>query len=963
MSDRSGLINPSFKIPLTESPAFVRFHKSRQSGQSFYAEEVSGDALAAHYRYMLTLPVFGDILNGFFKAGFTLPESQINNVANFSHGNLIFITYQHVPEAWDIFKRFAKVFDLTYTRFNDLKQAEAQAQKARIEAALERVRARAMSMQNSDELNELVTILFEELIKLDLVPARCIIWIFDSNTLDARVWMANAEDQSKTESCHIKRLNHPYYEAIIKGWKEKTATWVYDLHGEDKRTIDRLLLYETELSHLPEAVKKRILTSERTLISGSFNNFGLIEASGPLAHSDEQLDILYRFGKVFDLSYTRFNDLKQAEAQAKEAKIEAALERVRSKALAMQTSDDLIDVANVLREQMGNLGQPELDSSVVHLYNGDSKIFEAWYAYAHPNHSAEIITGIATVRKDATAWTQEVIDKYQSMETDYTIVSSGQKLNEHYKMLAEVANATVDYDNKGQMIIPEILYYHFSKFSGGALLMISNQEPSKESRELQKRAAAVFDLAYTRFNDLKQAEARARESKIEASLDRVRAEIASMRTTTDLEQLTPLIWNELTNLGVPFTRCGVFIMDKEKEQIQTYLSTPEGKAIAAFQLPFHTKGITEQVVRHWQSRQLFTESWDGATFMQWASSLVEQGILPSKETYLTQSPPQQLTLHFVPFLQGMLYVGNSSALNSNALDVVQAIADAFSTAYARYEDFRKLEAAKQQVEQTLTELKSAQVQLIQKEKMASLGELTAGIAHEIQNPLNFVNNFSELNKEMLAELKEEINKGNYDEVMVIAHAIDANEEKINYHGKRADAIVKGMLQHSRKNTGEKQSTDINALCDEYLRLSYHGLRAKDKTFNATLKTFFDETIDKVNIVPQDIGRVLLNLFNNAFYAVHEHLKKFGNSYDPTVLVSTKKLNDRIEIVVKDNGMGISKSLTDKIFQPFFTTKHTGQGTGLGLSLSYDIIKAHGGELNVLTEEGEGAAFIIELPLE
>lgn len=273
-----------------------------------------------------------------------------------------------------------------------------------------------------------------------------------------------------------------------------------------------------------------------------------------------------------------------------------------------------------------------------------------------------------------------------------------------------------------------------------------------------------------------------------------------------------------------------------------------------------------------------------------------------------------------------------------------------------------LQQQKARTEQALQELKMTQSQLIQSEKMASLGELTAGIAHEIQNPLNFINNFSEVNSELIDDVEQVLDNGNLDDAKAILGNVKGNEQKISHHGKRADAIVKNMLQHSRKNTGQKESVNINVLCDEYLRLSFYGLRAKDKTFNANFKTGFDESIGKINIVPQDIGRVLLNLFNNAFYAVHEHLKKLGGNYKPTVVVRTKKINGNVEIHVQDNGMGISKSLQEKIFQPFFTTKPTGQGTGLGLSLSYDIIKAHGGELKVESKEGEGATFIIILPV-
>ena len=289
---------------------------------------------------------------------------------------------------------------------------------------------------------------------------------------------------------------------------------------------------------------------------------------------------------------------------------------------------------------------------------------------------------------------------------------------------------------------------------------------------------------------------------------------------------------------------------------------------------------------------------------------------------------------------------------------------------------RELAQAKE-IEKAYTELKTTQAQLIQSEKMASLGELTAGIAHEIQNPLNFVNNFSEVNKELIGEMRTEIDKGNMDEVKAIAKDIEENEEKILQHGKRADAIVKGMLQHSRSSSGIKEPSNINAIADEYLRLAYHGLRAKDKSFNATMKTNFDQSIGYINIIPQDIGRVILNLITNAFYAVSEKKKildqqGFQNQleispYEPTVTVTTSTTpspgagRSAVRISVKDNGNGIPQKNLDKIFQPFFTTKPSGEGTGLGLSLSYEIItKGHGGELKVDTKDGEFTEFIIIL---
>jgi len=268
---------------------------------------------------------------------------------------------------------------------------------------------------------------------------------------------------------------------------------------------------------------------------------------------------------------------------------------------------------------------------------------------------------------------------------------------------------------------------------------------------------------------------------------------------------------------------------------------------------------------------------------------------------------------------------------------------------------------KNELQKSLNELNRAQLQLIQKEKMASLGELTAGIAHEIQNPLNFVNNFSDVTIELIDELFEDLKKNDRKETIAVADDIKQNLEKINHHGKRADSIVKGMLEHSRVDTGQKELTDINKLAAESMRLSYANFFAKDNTFTASCETFFDDNIGKIPVVPPAIKRVFFNLFNNAFYAVKEKKNRVGESYKPVVAVTTKKENNNILIIVSDNGAGISPQILQKIFQPFFTTKPAGEGTGLGLSLSYDIMKAHEWEITVESVEGEGTAFMITLP--
>ncbi|MEO7905454.1 MAG: ATP-binding protein, partial [Saprospiraceae bacterium] len=371
------------------------------------------------------------------------------------------------------------------------------------------------------------------------------------------------------------------------------------------------------------------------------------------------------------------------------------------------------------------------------------------------------------------------------------------------------------------------------------------------------------------------------------------------------------------------------------------------------------------------------------------------------------------------FSQGFIGIASPEPQPEETINLLERFAGVFNLTFARFNDLKiaeahalqaeldleQLQSEKRRAEDALTELRATQKQLIQSEKMASLGELTAGIAHEIQNPLNFVNNFSEVNAELIDELKTELATGNTQQAIELANDIKDNEQKINHHGKRAEAIVKGMLQHSRSSSGVKELTDINASVDEYLRLAYHGLRAKDKSFNATMKTDYDDNIGLINIIPQDIGRVILNLITNAFYAVSTAPKSpvlrqantqpdatdstpssFHSTSSPqaaqhpgdfnfelTVTVITKLLKSPIwdsgvkggpgiEIRVSDNGNGIPQNILDKIFQPFFTTKPTGKGTGLGLSLSYDIIKAHGGELKVETREGEWTQFIIQLPV-
>lgn len=459
-----------------------------------------------------------------------------------------------------------------------------------------------------------------------------------------------------------------------------------------------------------------------------------------------------------------------------------------------------------------------------------------------------------------------------------------------------------------------------------------------------------------------------REVEVEKALEKVRVKALDMRNSSELSETSTILFQQLKELNIDAIRSGVGIFDDEENAIELWVTSIANDGKLFFVLDYinvSVHPIFENIIEARKARKSYVlTKLEGKELTSYYRTMSTYSGITNKKQDLSSE-----YYYSFFFSAGTINVVSGKALTKEETDIMLRMANVFGLIYTRFLDLKRSEEQavlineeKKTLEATLANLKITQHQLIQSEKMASLGELTAGIAHEIQNPLNFVNNFSEVNKELLTEMNEEIAKGNYEQVKTIAEDIAANEEKINFHGKRADAIVKSMLQHSRSSSGKKELADINLLCDEYLRLSYHGLRAKDKSFNAKFETDFDTTLQKINIVPQEIGRVILNLINNAFYSVSDKKKTNPEGYEPTVTISTRNLDDKAEIRIKDNGNGVPKKVVDKIFQPFFTTKPTGEGTGLGLSMSYDIItKGHNGELTVETKEGEFAEFIIKLP--
>jgi signal transduction histidine kinase len=850
-----------------------------------------------------------------------------------------------------ILKRFGNTFDQIYTRYLDIQKAEAQAREARIEYSLEKLRSKTMAMHNSQDVADATATMFKELEDLGVETLRCGILIGKEN-FQMEVWTAKYTADGKIDLTigSLDMTLHPLLVENYKAWLNKKSIYSYLLEGSE------LISYYEEINKTPQYPSQFQLSS--LPIKQFSNSFYFSEGriyvftEDPL--SDEAAKILERFAGVFALTYRRFQDLQKAEFQAQEAIIEAAIEKVRGKAMAMRSSQDLSSTAAMVFTEVRKLGI-SLFRAGVGIIDEEARKLQAYTSSTSAGEESLEFTGWVELTGHPVL--EKVYESWQNKK-DFFPVLSGEEIKTFYDRLSVGISVPYFPDWKSGK---KLFGYHLI-LSVGILYGWSEYAFAEAELNILKRFAAVIDLTFRRYFELQQSETNEREAVRQASLDRVRAEIASMRTTNDLDKIIPLIWTELIKLGIHFVRCGVFIMDETRELMHSFLSTPEGHAIASVDVLFGQPGKLGKIITQWLQNEPCLEHWQGEDFNVFADILLEQGAIKSKKEYFSRIPKEGIFSHCIPFLQGMLYVGNTSWLEEDEINLIQTLADAFSTAYSRYEDFNKLESAKLQVEKSLADLKSAQSLLIQSEKMASLGEMTAGIAHEIQNPLNFVNNFSEVNAELTNELREFLKRKNYQEAKRITDEIEMNEQKIIHHGRRADSIVKNMLLHSRASAGQKELTDINALAGEYLRLAFHGLRAKDKAFNAIMNTEFDKSIGKVNIISQDMGRVLLNVYNNAFYALAEKRKKTSDHYEPTIIVITKKSNEHIEIIVKDNGTGMPKKVQEKIFQPFFTTKPAGDGTGLGLSLSYDIIKAHGGEIKVSTNENEGSEFMIQLPL-
>ena len=876
-----------------------------------------------------------------------------------------------------ILLKMGAAFDLAYRRFLDLQKAEAQTREARIEASLERVRSKAMAMHSSEDLAAAIGVFYRELESFSITPRRCGVGLLNKETRIAELSTMNTtSDGTSIEIIgKLKMEGHPVLEGVFDNWLLQK-----EFHP---------VLKGNEIKEYYQLVRPQIAFPDYPSDVIQFGYFFFFPEGGVYAWTDkelgeEELKIYRRFTSVLSLTYRRYKDLMDAEAQTRESQIEAALERVRAKVMAMTSSDDLNDTSLVFGEQLKKIG---IDWQFSYFWLVDEAKGENTFWITWPDYRTSIT--VYTIQEAEEYFNDCLVSWRAGVKVHDNYVPPGdvQGWIDTFQRIAEDAGGRA-IEIMVPQTFPNGVYYYDAMMKYGSFGICVNRPATDEEKNIQSRFAVEFERAYTRFLDLQKAEDQAREAQIELGLERVRARAMAMQRSEELNALIGSVFTELTRLDVVLTRCIIMIYDAGKNGFRWWMANSEApESPMNFFVQYHDLRFFRAYYDAWQNR---TNKW---LYVLEGNDKVEVDDFLFNYTELSQLPEHfkagmkapdlvYLNVSFNNF--GNITLASLEPLPEEHFDIFLRFAKVFDLTYTRFNDLKlaeklaeqaeldliKLKEEKQRTENALAELKAAQSQLIQSEKMASLGELTAGIAHEIQNPLNFVNNFSEVSNELIEEMVAEIKNKNYDEVASIAGDVKQNLEKILHHGKRADGIVKGMLQHSRNSSGGKESTDINVLADEYLRLAYHGLRAKEKTFNATMKTDYDQHIGSVNVMPQEIGRVILNLITNAFYAVNEKKKAMmanatsGQiSYEPTVSISTKKSNQHLEIKVSDNGNGIPARLLDKIFQPFFTTKPAGQGTGLGLSLSYDIMKAHGGELKVRTTENEGTEFVILLPVQ
>lgn len=938
-----------------------------RNGEDYFFAEMVGKELIEYYKIAsanLNVPTPEEFPEREFYYGFFFAEGSINVISR----------RKLLQSELSIGLRFAKVFGLVYRRFLDLQKAEEQAKEARIEAALERVRSRTMGMQKAEELGEVATILFSELNALVDNLWTCGFVLCEKNKQEDEWWLSL--DNGLIQPFTLPNVGDFAHEKLYEGWEKGEAYRTVTL--EDKRLqehydwlmkipIAAKIFEEMEASGIPRPKWQRL--------HAAYFKTGYLVIITEVPCAEEE--IFKRFAQVFDLTYTRFLDLSKAEAQAKEAKLELSLQRIRAQVTSMSHSDELFDIVVSMRKEFVLLGH-EAD------YFWHMKWTPESYEMSMTSEEGDRVGMIISVPKFVhdeiprlAAWEKSdspifALDLNGPEAWDYI-----DKMNTYGKYHLADPHAPSEED----ILSLGGLTFVIARTTHGEIgFSLPGQVPSppEESLATLVRFASVFDLAYRRFEDLLTSEKQTRKAKIELALERVRARAMAMQEPEELIEVAQVMREEMGLLGVEELETSSIYINKSAGEAECWYSIKDirdGKKTYLadhFNLNYKDTWVGRQMLDFYTSNQTKTSIlMKGENRVEWINYCANQS--PKLDGYYGTKIPER-TYHLTKFSNGAIGAATPGEISNESWDLLHRAALVFSLAYSRFkdlsqakEDLKRLKKAKARAEKALSELKAAQEQLVQQEKLASLGQLTAGIAHEIKNPLNFVNNFSDLSRELIEEVFEELenleDSDSKEEIIAILNDVKSNLLKVHEHGTRADSIVKSMLQHSRASDGKREDKAFNALVREFVNLSFHGMRAGKAPINVDIEFKLDPEVGEVSLISEDFSRVILNLCNNGFDAMREKLKMVGaKDYLPKLTVTTGLLKDKIYFSISDNGPGIPKEIRDKILQPFFTTKKGTEGTGLGLSITHDIIKAHGGELQLETNEKVGSEFIIHLPL-
>jgi signal transduction histidine kinase len=662
---------------------------------------------------------------------------------------------------------------------------------------------------------------------------------------------------------------------------------------------------------------------------------------------------------------------KALEAQKRELEIEASLERVRTKAMGMKKSDDVLDICDILYAELQSLGFGELRNAMINIHDDKRKSF---LNYDYSDVAGKTLTDIPYDSIPVIANSVNHMRKGHDAFAEFTI--TGKELDEW----REFRRRNGEKDDP-RLTAMSSLHYYFYSIGTGAIGISTFSPISKEKLELLKRFRNVFDLSYQRYTDISIAESQAKNARIEASLERVRSRTLAMQKSDELAETAAVLFRQLIALGIAPNRLYIAILKDEKGEAEFWITDEDGSKVSSgFAANLHANGSFKKMFEGWrEGKRSLTIDMQGRELQEYFEHLISLNVpFQGGRTQLRRVQ----TIAF--FSKGFIGMASPDEQPQETALLLERFASVFNLTFTRFHDLQlaeaqahqaaldliQLQAEKKRAEEALTELRVTQQQLVQQEKLASLGQLTAGIAHEIKNPLNFVNNFSSVSVELVDEAIEEMKKAapelrNGDVAQILAD-VRVNLAKILEHGTRADGIVKSMLHHSRGGSGKMEPTDLNALLKEYVNLAFHGMRAAKNPINVGIELDLADSIGLVPLAAEEFSRVIVNVCQNAFDAMREKVNGAGqavraDSYSPKLTVRSHRTAERIMIEIEDNGPGIPDAIKDKVLQPFFTTKRGTQGTGLGLSITHDIVKAHRGDLSIETNGNIGTTFVIGLP--